>query len=64
MRAINRLDVLIISLVVIFVINLVAVRYSEPEGILITAMGTIVTLTGYAFIRPMVVNECNMNGDK
>ena len=62
MQPINRIDVLIFGIFVIFVLDLIAVRFLESEGIFVTVCGAVVTLVGYAFIRPVVVKECDFNG--
>jgi hypothetical protein len=64
MFVINRLDLLIIAMAFVFMLNMIAILYGESEGVFITVCGAIVTLVGYAFIRPQVVEECNLNGGK
>jgi hypothetical protein len=62
MRTVNRIDVLIFGVLTIFLLNMVAVYVGENEGIFVTVCGAIVTLVGYAFIRPVVVKQCDING--
>lgn len=64
MRIINRIDVLIFGILTIFLLNIIAVKMLESEGIFVTVCGAIVTLVGYAFIRPVVIKECELNGGK
>ena len=62
MQPISRIDVLIFGIFVIFILNLIAVKFLESEGVFVTVCGAIVTLVGYAFIRPVVIKECELTG--
>lgn len=52
MLCITRIDLLIIIVMVFVGLNLIAILYHEDIGILTVIIGGVVTVTGYAFIRP------------
>lgn len=64
MRILTRVDFLIVCLVFIFILDVVAIIASEQADVFFTVIGATVTIIGYAFLRPQLVEECFKNGGK
>jgi len=50
---IRALDFLILSMLFLFLLNILAIITNEDIGVFVTVVGATVTIIGYAFIRPI-----------